>query len=153
MIKHDNINNMAGKHKCEHDGYEYRRHVFVPRDRTKQCTVSVYEIPPQKTAYPYHWHTKSEEVYYIISGEGVLKTPDGERNVTTGDLLYFPADANGAHKLTNSSDSATLTYIDFDTVNDIDVALYPDSDKIGIWGMGIDKVYKADDDVDYYDGE
>ena len=29
----------------------------------------------------------------------------------------------------------------------------PDSDKIGIWGMGINKIYPEDADVDYYHGE
>ena len=44
-------------------------------------------------------------------------------------------------------------YIDFDVVHDVDVAVYPDSDKIGIWGMGINKLYPQEADVDYYEGE
>ena len=67
--------------------------------------------------------------------------------------MYFPADSSGAHKLINSSKTLPLVYIDFDTTNNIDVAFYPDSNKIGVWGMGINKVYKADESVDYYEGE
>ena len=46
-----------------------------------------------------------------------------------------------------------LTYLDFDVVHDVDIAVYPDSDKIGIWGMGINKIYPQDSNVDYYEGE
>ena len=52
--------------------------------------VSVYEIPPMKAAYPYHFHHNNEETFYIISGEGILRTPNGEREVGAGDLLFFP---------------------------------------------------------------
>ena len=90
---------------------------------------------------------------YILSGEGVLRTPDGERQVRSGELLFFPAGPEGAHILKNTSETEMLCYIDFDVVHDIDVAIYPDSDKIGIWGMGINKLYPQSDNVDYYDGE
>ena len=151
-IKHSRIDEIEVKHKCEHEDFEYYRRDFVPRGSAAQCKVSIYEIPPMKSAYPYHYHTKNEETFYIISGKGVLKTPDGERKVGAGDLLFFPANASGAHKLTNCS-SEMLVYIDFDTANDIDAAVYPDSNKIGIWGKGINKVYKLDEDVGYYEGE
>lgn len=151
-IKQSRIDEIDVKHKCEHEDFEYYRRDFVPRGSASQCKVSIYELPPMKSAYPYHYHTKNEEVFYIISGKGVLKTPDGEKNVTAGDLLFFPANAAGAHKLTNNS-SEKLVYIDFDTINDIDVAVYPDSNKIGVWGKDINRVYRLDENVDYYDGE
>ena len=125
----------------------------MPRGEAKQCTVSIYEIPPLKSAYPYHYHCKDEEVFYIISGEGVLRTPEGERAVKAGDLLFFPADESGAHKLTNASETENLIYIDFDVIHDLDAAVYPDSGKIGIWGKNINRVYRLDSDVDYYEGE
>lgn len=42
--------------------------------------------------------------------------------------------ARGAHKLTNTSKTENLVYIDFDVIHDLDVTVYPDSNKIGIWG-------------------
>lgn len=83
----------------------------------------------------------------------MLKTPEGERAVKAGDLLFLPAEESGAHKRTNQSDTEKLIYIDFDTDNDPDAALYPDSSKIGIWGKGINRVYKVEENVDYYEGE
>jgi len=151
-ILHSNIAELPQKRKAEHDGYEYVRRDFVPRFAAKQCVAAVYEVPPGKSAYPYHSHTMNEEIFYIISGEGVLRTPDGERRVSAGDLLFFPADERGAHKLTNCSQTEMLVYLDVDTANAQDVSFYPDSGKIGVWGLGVNKVFRVDDEVDYYDG-
>ena len=137
------INEITGQSKKE----------FVPKETAGQCAVSVYEIPPQKSAYPYHYHTQNAEVFYIISGSGILKTPNSERAVSTGDLLFFPANEKGAYKLTNNSSTEVLVYLDFDTCNSIDIAFYPDSGKIGIWGKNINRLYKVDENMEYYDGE
>ena len=153
QIKHSKIEDIPASHKCEHEGYEYYRRKFIPFGGAKNSLVSVYEIPPHKSAYPYHFHHNNEETFYILSGEGVLRTPDGERKVTAGELLFFPTGPAGAHKLTNSSDTENLVYIDFDVVHDVDITIYPDSDKIGVWGMGINQLYPQGEAVDYYDGE
>ena len=152
-IKHSNIEDLPIRHKCEHEGYEYRRRKFLSFGEAKNSLVSVYEVPPGKAAYPYHYHHKNEETFYILSGEGILQTPEGEKKVSAGDLLFFPTGAEGAHKLTNCSDSENLVYLDFDVIHDIDVTVYPDSDKIGIWGMGINKLFPQRNNVDYYEGE
>ena len=152
-MKHSKMEDLPASHKCEHEGYEYHRRKFLSFGEAKNSLVSIYEIPPGKSAYPYHYHHKNEETFYILSGEGILKTPEGERTVSTGDLLFFPTGPEGAHKLTNCSATENLVYLDFDVVHDIDIAVYPDSDKIGIWGKGINKIYPQNSNVDYYDGE
>ena len=153
QIKHYRIEDIPAGHKCEHEGYEYFRRKFVPFGESEHTHVCVYEIPPGKAAYPYHFHYKTEETFYIISGTGLLRTPGGEREVRSGELIFFPADEEGAHKLTNNSDTENLVYIDFDVTHELDVAVYPDSDKIGIWGMGINEMFPRSADVDYYHGE
>ncbi|MBE6561533.1 MAG: cupin domain-containing protein [Ruminococcaceae bacterium] len=152
-IKQCHISELTGKHKAEHADYEYVRKTFVSRGSAEGTLVSVYEIPPLKSAYPYHYHLKDEETFYIISGEGILRTPEGERPVRAGDLLFFPASCEGAHKLTNTSSAEKLIYIDFDVIHDLDVAVYPDSGKIGIWGKDVNRVYPTDANVDYYKDE
>jgi len=139
------------KHKSAHPDYEYVRRDLLPRGRAG-CVAAQYEIPPGKAAYPYHYHTQVEEAFYILSGAGTLRTPQGERTVRAGDFLFFPAGEQGAHKLTNTGE-ADLVYLDFDTAHEIDVAFYPDSGKIGVWGMGVNQVYKTDEQAEYYEGE
>ena len=148
---HLHPDNLPRKHKNTHPGYEYTRRDLVPL-RQAQCMVALYEIPPGKAAYPYHYHAQNEECFYILSGSGILKTPAGEKPACAGEFLFFPAGAHGAHKLTNTGD-ADLVYLDYDVMHDVDVAFYPDSGKIGVWGMGINQVYKTEDQVGYYEGE
>ena len=152
-IKHLKIEDIPARHKCEHKGYEYLRRRFLPFGEAKNTLVSVYEIPPGKSAYPYHFHHNNEETFYIISGNGLLKTPEGERKVSAGELIFFPTGEQGAHKLTNCSETENLVYIDFDVTHDADITEYPDSGKIGIWGMGINELYPRSANVDYYEGE
>ena len=151
-MRHKNINELPRKHKVGAAGYEFYRRDFI-RIHEADSLVRIYELPPGKSAYPYHFHLKNEETFFILRGEGLLRTRDGERAVRPGDLLFFPAGEDGAHKLTNTSDTEMLVYLDFDIVHDLDVAMYPDSGKIGIWGMETNKIYRIGDDVDYYEGE
>ena len=152
-IKHSKIEDIPVSHKCEHESYEYYRRKFVPFGGAKNALVSVYQIPPRKAAYPYHFHHNNEETFYIISGEGILRTPDGEKKVSAGELLFFPTGPAGAHKLTNTSSTEKLVYIDFDAIHDLDAAVYPDSGKIGVWGKDVNLVFRMEDHADYYDGE
>lgn len=151
-ILHENIQNLEGEQRQEHPGYGYTVRNFLPRSFGGQCKVSVYEIKPGMSAYPYHFHLKNEEFFYIISGTGVLRTPEGERNVMPGDLLFFPANEAGAHKLTNTSDTEPLVYLDVDTQNNVDVTFYPDSEKMGVWGK-MNQVYEIKEPVAYFKGE
>lgn len=152
-FKYSSIDDLPVRHVCEHEGYEYLRKAFIRRSEASQCVVNIFEIPPMKSAFPYHYHHNNEEIFFIISGSGILRTPEGERRVSAGDLLFFPANETGAHKLTNDSDTEKLIYIDFDTANEIDVTVYPDSDKIAIWGKDVNRVFRNPDQVPYYEGE
>ncbi len=151
-MKHCNLDDLPRKHKAGAEGYEFIRRDFM-KVHEAQSLVRIYELPPGKSAYPYHYHLKNEETFFILRGEGLLRTSEGERNVKAGDLLFFPAGETGAHKLTNTSDTEMLVYIDFDIVHDLDVTVYPDSGKLGIWGKDTNRIYRMDDDVDYYEGE
>ena len=151
-MKHRNIDDLPRKHKSGAEGYEFiRRDLMEVHDA--RSLVRVYEILPGKSAYPYHYHLKNEETFFILRGEGILRTPEREQTVRPGDLIFFPAGEAGAHKLTNTSESENLVYLDFDVVHDLDVTIYPDSGKLGIWGMDTNKIYRMDDDVDYYENE
>ena len=152
-IKHMSLEDIPVSHRQDHEGYEFFRRKFIPYGEAKNTQVCVYEIPPGKAAYPYHFHYKNEETFFILSGEGILKTPQGERKVGTGEFLFFPAGPEGAHKLTNASETENLRYIDFDVVHDLDIAVYPDSEKIGIWGMDINQIFPQNANVDYFEGE
>jgi uncharacterized cupin superfamily protein len=140
-------------YKNIHPPYEYTKFIVKPGE-DGSCCVTIYEIPPAKAGYPYHYHSKNEEIFYILSGQGILETPDGEKPVKPGDFIICPAGSGGAHKLTNSSGDEILRYIDFDTVHIPETAFYPHSKKIGVVGFeGSNFFYPFDAQADYYDGE
>ena len=149
-ILHMRMEDMRVSHNV-HGNYEYTKRTFVRRG-AGETLLCVYEIPPGKSAYPYHYHLKDEESFHILSGTGTLRTPEGERPVAAGDFLYFPAGPEGAHKLTNTG-TEPLIYTDFDVIHDIDVCVYPDSGKLAVWGKDVNRVYPMDANVDYYTGE
>lgn len=148
-----NSNKLAAKHQNTHKDYEYYKKIVLSGEQGDKCNVAIYEVPPGKSAYPYHYHFQSVEVFYIISGIGSLRTPEGEKTVVAGDIIAFPASEAGAHKLTNTSDSEILIYMDFDTYHSPEVSFMPDSKKSVVYGKGIRKVIKDSNEVDYYDGE
>ena len=139
--------------KSDHPDFEFTKKVIVGSEDSDHFNVSIYEVPPGKSAAPYHYHMRNEEVFYILSGKGLLKSPEGEREVTTGDFIYFPNNENGAHKLTNMSQSELLIYADFDIMHDPEIAFYPDSDKVGLFGSGKRMIFPISKQVGYFDGE
>jgi uncharacterized cupin superfamily protein len=120
----------------------------------KDLSVKLYEIPPGESLCPYHYEYE-EEWLIVLDGTITLRTPDGSEEVGRGDVVCFPAGPAGAHKTSNEGE-ATARLIMFSSAREPAVAVYPDSDKIGVWpGNSDDKVMlrRKDGQVDYYDGE
>jgi uncharacterized cupin superfamily protein len=128
---------------------------FVGREAGGVATnVKVYELPPGESLCPYHYEYE-EEWLLILGGELVLRVPAGERPVQAGELVCFPAGPDGAHKLTNRTDG-TARVLMFSSAREPAVAVYPDSDKIGVFPpVESDKllVRRENGQEDYYAGE
>ena len=148
------LDEVEGHKKVGTDQFEYTKYQVTRRKDFSQCYVAFYEVPPGKSAYPKHFHNYNSECFYIISGEGMLETVDGIVSVKAGDIMVFPCGEAGTHKLTNTSDSEPLVYLDFDTTNSPDIIEYPDSGKVGMIEFGKrEAFFRGDSNVDYYDGE
>jgi uncharacterized cupin superfamily protein len=120
----------------------------------EENAVKAFEVPPGQSVCPYHYEYV-EEWLLVLEGSVQLRAPDGERALQRGDLVCFPSGPAGAHKLTNR-DQATARLLMFSSARTPAVAVYPDSDKIGVWpGEAADTVMlrRADGAVGYYDGE
>ncbi|MFN7926584.1 MAG: cupin domain-containing protein [Blastocatellia bacterium] len=64
-----------------------------------QCSLAEETLPPGKTVMP-HTHEVLEEIYYILSGSGVMTIGEEAQNVSAGDAIYIPK--NNRHTLTNT---------------------------------------------------
>ena len=116
--------------------------------------ATVYETPPGEKLWPYHWELGCEEFLVVVSGAPTLRTPEGERVLTPGDLVAFPEGEAGAHQLRNDSEEPFRVLI-ASTKSDLCVAVYPDSGKIGIFtgNRDDDVMVRKTSSVGYYDGE
>lgn len=112
--------------------------------------MSVYQLPPGQSICPYHYEIGFEEWLLVLTGQPTLRTPHGERSLRPWDVVFFPDGAEGAHKVTNNT-GETLRVAILSNKGDPGVAIYPDSDKVGVWPP--DKLFRLGDAVDYWDGE
>ncbi len=116
--------------------------------------VKLYEMPPGQSLCPYHYEYE-EEWLLVLEGELVLREPAGERTVARGTLACFPAGPEGAHKLTNRTGTVARLLM-FSSAREPAVAVYPDSDKIGVFPPNPDDkllVRRENGREDYYAGE
>jgi uncharacterized cupin superfamily protein len=116
--------------------------------------ASVYEIPPGQAICPYHYEYPEEEWLLVLEGRPTLRHPDGEDQLEPFDVAFFPVGPDGAHAVRNHTD-ATVRVLMFSTVSHPAAAVYPDSDKIGIWtGNDADKLMvRRSSGVEYFEGE
>ncbi|MGA9859845.1 MAG: cupin domain-containing protein, partial [Solirubrobacteraceae bacterium] len=93
--------------------------------------VKLFEVPSGQSICPYHYEYE-EEWLVLLDGTLRVRTPDGESTVNRGALVCFPAGPDGAHKVSNDGEDRALVMM-FSSAREPSVAIYPDSDKIGVW--------------------
>lgn len=90
-----------------------------------------------------HWHTLEDELVYVLSGEVVLRTNDGEQVLTAGMFAGFPAGKRDAHQFVNRSNAPT-TYLEMGSRVNGDNAFYPDDDLVWVEVDGEPKAVHRD---------
>jgi uncharacterized cupin superfamily protein len=113
----------------------------------------VYDLEPGRSSSPYHYEYE-EEWLLVVDGILVLRAPDGEHNLSRGDLVRFPSGPEGAHRVMNRSEAPARTLM-FSSARAPAVSVYPDSDKIGVWpGHAPDElIFKRTTAVPWSEGE
>ena len=69
-----------------------------------QFGVNLVRVPPGSWSSQRHWHTHEDEFVYLIEGEAILVTGNGETIMKPGDFAGFPAGDDDGHHLQNRSD-------------------------------------------------
>jgi uncharacterized cupin superfamily protein len=136
------------------EGYKCAVARLAPLVGGSMLGISVYELPAGQSICPYHYEYGNEEWLVALQGPVVVRTPEGSRELRAGDTVCFPPGLGGAHKVTNRGEE-TVRVLMLSTKDDPAVAVYPDSDKIGVWtGNEDDHVMaRRSSHVDYWDGE
>jgi uncharacterized cupin superfamily protein len=115
---------------------------------------SIYELPEGQSVCPYHYEYGNEEWLIVLDGRPTLRHAWGQDDLERGDVVCFPVGPEGAHKVTNRSDGPVRILM-LSTKHEPSVAVYPDSDKIGVWpGERPDNILvRRESAVDYWEGE
>ena len=118
-----------------------------------ELLMFVYDIAPGASSSPYHYEY-DEEWLLVVDGTVVLRAPDGEHTLERGDLVRFPRGPAGAHKVMNRSESPARTVLFSRVGGGLAVAVYPDSDTIGVFaGDDNDLVFERGTAVPWAHGE
>jgi uncharacterized cupin superfamily protein len=123
MIHIDDAETYADTHG---DRYEVRVKLLGLGAGGKDLGCMLHEIPPGKESWPYHFHWANEEAIYVLSGQGTLRTPQGEVACGPGDYMAFPVGPEFAHQMINRG-GELLRYLCFSTMLVPDIAEYPDA--------------------------
>jgi uncharacterized cupin superfamily protein len=115
--------------------------------KSKNLQFNVKSLDPGKYSYPYHFHRNAEELFVILSGKAMLRTPEGFQELSEGDIVFFEMGPSGAHQIYNHTKQRCL-FLDIRTNNGLDVCEYPDSGKINI--LPYQEIYQAEHQIDYY---
>ena len=96
----------------------------------KHYGVNLTTIPPGAMSALRHWHSHEDEFIYIVSGELVLVTNDGEQRLTPGLCAGFPAGRADGHCLVNRTQRDAV-YLEVGDRHPEDAVTYPDDDIAG----------------------
>lgn len=103
------------------------KHVLGGHAGLTQYGVNFVILPPGEASALRHWHMLEDEFVYVLSGEVVLITDDGEEVMTKGMCVGFPAGVENGHHLVNRS-IADACYLEIGTRANGEEAFYPDVD-------------------------
>ena len=150
-----NLDRLEFDDEAEWDGFTIRRARLGPRVGVERVGASLWELPPGKAAYPYHFHLTEDEILILLEGALSLRTPDGWRELEEGDVVGFPVGDAGAHQVVNRSDS-TARFLAVSNSGAVDAVVQVDADKIAVLdrtpgGSGIRERYRRRDKVGYFD--
>jgi mannose-6-phosphate isomerase-like protein (cupin superfamily) len=71
---------------------------------TEQLSCVLVEVVPGARSRP-HWHTVGEEIYFVVSGTGVVHLDSQTRAVSSGHVIHIPP---GVRHVVENNASTTL---------------------------------------------
>jgi uncharacterized cupin superfamily protein len=57
--------------------------------KAENFEFDIRSLDPDRFSFPYHFHRNAEELFLIISGKAMLRTPDGFTEVNKNDVIFF----------------------------------------------------------------
>ncbi|MDA0260779.1 MAG: cupin domain-containing protein [Proteobacteria bacterium] len=111
----------------------YRRGLGNPLG-IRNFGVNLLRLAPGAWSSQRHWHTRQDELIYILEGDVVLITDDGEHDLHAGMVAGFPAGEANGHHLVNRGDGDALV-LEIGDRSQGDQGNYPDVDMAAQMGL------------------
>lgn len=93
----------------------------------KNFGINLGILEPGAWSAQRHWHTRQDELVYVLEGELTLVTSAGEQTVRKGAVIGFTANSGDGHRLENRTKSRAV-YIEVGDRLPGDEVVYPDVD-------------------------
>ena len=81
------------------DGSEIRELLAARNSCIRNQTLAEARLPTGASTAAHH-HVKTEEIYYLLEGRGVMRVGEQTREVGAGDAIAIPPGA--VHRITNT---------------------------------------------------
>ena len=124
---------------------------------------NITNVPPGKSAFPFHNHHINEEMFLILDGSGEIRIGNEVYKIKGNDLIACPPGGKeNAHQIINTGE-IDLKYLSVSTKLSPEIVEYPDSEKFAVIAeLSPDKndalekfvyVGRKAESKDYWDGE
>ena len=154
---HANLDDMPWETTPSEGRYGCDDKIVADHVRQERLDMAITRLAPGKSSCPYHFHHVGEELFVVLEGSGQLRLGGETYRLRPHDVVSCPPGPEGAHQFINDTD-APLVYMAISTVDQADVAEYPDSGKVmSIVTRGGRRAHshisRLKDAVPYMDGE
>jgi len=149
-----NVLTVACDDGMEHEGFRIRELQLGPRLGAELIGGSVYDVDPGKKLWPYHLNHANEEWLLVLRGHPTLRTPEGKRELSEGDIACFPRGASGAHQVSNNTEEPVRILMISSRILP-DILEYPDSGKLDTIDVNAERILltRNPEPANYWDGE
>ena len=89
------------------DGSEIRELLAHRNSCIRNQTLAEARLPTGRSTTPHH-HVRTEEIYYILQGQGLMRVGDQSGAVAAGDAIAIPP--GEVHQITNTG-SGVLKFL------------------------------------------
>jgi uncharacterized cupin superfamily protein len=89
--------------------------------------VNLSTLMPGKESSMRHYHSREDELVFVLEGEVVLRSDEGEQRLSAGMCAGFPAGSTNGHQLVNRTDRPAR-YLEISNRDPEDSAEYTDVD-------------------------
>ncbi|MCC6625346.1 MAG: cupin domain-containing protein [Deltaproteobacteria bacterium] len=97
--------------------------------------ANLSRLPRGYTTCPFHHHLREDEIFFVLSGRGVLRYGEALYDLGPGDCVSCPAGTGVGHQIANPYDD-DLVYLAIGPNDPHEVCVYPDSGKVYVRGIG-----------------